>query len=74
MALKRYMNAFFSEMIKMDYEKKQKIVQICKVFIHLLITVNVFLFMLGDGIVPSNVKAGYLARLIIRRSLRFLEK
>lgn len=31
-------------------------------------------FMLGDGIVPSNVKAGYLARLIIRRSLRYLEK
>lgn len=30
--------------------------------------------MLGDGIVPSNVKAGYLARLIIRRSLRLLEK
>jgi alanyl-tRNA synthetase len=31
-------------------------------------------FMLGDGIVPSNVQAGYLARLIIRRSLRFIEK
>ena len=31
-------------------------------------------FMLGDGIVPSNVKAGYLARLVIRRSLRFIEK
>ncbi len=31
-------------------------------------------FMLGDGVVPSNVKAGYLARLIIRRSLRLLEK
>lgn len=30
-------------------------------------------FMLGDGIVPSNVKAGYLCRLIIRRCLRFLE-
>jgi len=30
-------------------------------------------FMLGDGIVPSNIKAGYLARLIIRRSLRFIE-
>jgi len=31
-------------------------------------------FMLGDGIVPSNVKAGYLTRFIIRRSLRFIEK
>ena len=31
-------------------------------------------FMLGDGIVPSNVKAGYLARLIIRRSLRFIKR
>jgi len=30
-------------------------------------------FMLGDGIVPSNAKSGYLARLIIRRSLRFIE-
>ena len=31
-------------------------------------------FMLGDGIVPSNIKAGYLARLMIRRSLRFLRR
>ena len=31
-------------------------------------------FMLGDGIVPSNAKAGYLARLVIRRSLRFIDQ
>lgn len=29
-------------------------------------------FMLGDGIIPSNVKAGYLARLVIRRTIRML--
>lgn len=31
-------------------------------------------FMLGDGVVPSNVKSGYLARLLIRRCLRFIEE
>ena len=30
-------------------------------------------FMLGDGIIPSNVKAGYLARLVLRRTLRMME-
>lgn len=30
-------------------------------------------FMLGDGIIPSNVKAGYLARLVIRRTLRMMQ-
>jgi alanyl-tRNA synthetase len=29
-------------------------------------------FMLIDGIIPSNVKAGYLARLVIRRTIRIL--
>lgn len=31
-------------------------------------------FMVGDGIVPSNVKAGYLMRLVARRALRFMEQ
>jgi alanyl-tRNA synthetase len=29
--------------------------------------------MLGDGIVPSNSKAGYLARLMVRRSVKLLQ-
>jgi alanyl-tRNA synthetase len=32
------------------------------------------LLMLADGIVPSNVKAGYLARLIIRKTLRLMDE
>jgi alanyl-tRNA synthetase len=30
-------------------------------------------FMLGDGVIPSNVKAGYLARLVLRRTLRMMK-
>lgn len=29
-------------------------------------------FMLADGVIPSNVKAGYLARLVLRRTLRMM--
>ena len=30
-------------------------------------------FMLADGVIPSNVKEGYLARLVLRRSIRFIK-
>ncbi len=29
-------------------------------------------FMLADGVIPSNVKEGYLARLVLRRTIRFM--
>lgn len=31
-------------------------------------------FMLADGVVPSNIKDGYLARLILRRTIRFMKE
>ncbi len=31
-------------------------------------------FMLADGVIPSNVKEGYLARLILRRTIRFMKE
>ncbi|MCJ2531135.1 MAG: alanine--tRNA ligase [Candidatus Thermoplasmatota archaeon] len=31
-------------------------------------------FVLGDGVVPSNMKEGYFARLLVRRSLRALDR
>ena len=29
--------------------------------------------MLADGVIPSNVKEGYLARLVLRRTIRFMK-
>ena len=31
-------------------------------------------FMIADGVIPSNMKEGYLARLIIRRTIRFMKE
>lgn len=46
-------------------ERYQKIYAICD-------HTRSIAFMLSDGIVPSNAKEGYLARMLIRRVLRFL--
>ncbi len=35
---------------------------------------RVLAYMLGDGIVPSNVGTGYLARLVLRRTVRLMEE
>jgi alanyl-tRNA synthetase len=62
----------FPEMVsflKENVEKKTDLARIYSLADH----TKCLAFMLGDGIVPSNVKAGYLARLIIRRAIRFLE-
>lgn len=70
---KKVYETVFPEMIKYIKENtknKEDMVSIYSLADHS----KCLAFMLGDGIVPSNVKAGYLARLIIRRSLRFIKK
>jgi len=63
----------FPEVINFIKEKVKKDYDIANIYA-LSDHTKCLAFMLGDGVVPSNVKAGYLARLIIRRSLRLLEK
>jgi alanyl-tRNA synthetase len=43
---------------------------ICAVLDH----TKALVFMLSEGVVPSNVKVGYLARMLLRRSYRLLSK
>jgi len=58
----------------MSVEEVKKLVEpIAKVYA-LADHTRCLLFMLGDGLVPSNAGGGYLARLIIRRSLRLAEE
>jgi alanyl-tRNA synthetase len=62
----------FPEMVKFLKEKSKNKEDSASIY-SLADHTKCLAFMLGDGIVPSNVKAGYLARLIIRRALRFLK-
>jgi alanyl-tRNA synthetase len=55
-------------------EELEKIVKPMELVYALADHTRAILFMLGDGLVPSNAGAGYLARLMIRRSFRLTEE
>ncbi|MBO8182679.1 MAG: alanine--tRNA ligase [Archaeoglobus sp.] len=57
-----------------DLEKLERIVNPLEKVYALADHTRAILFMLGDGLVPSNAGAGYLGRLMIRRSLRMAEE
>ncbi|AGK61537.1 alanyl-tRNA synthetase [Archaeoglobus sulfaticallidus PM70-1] len=63
-----------AEKIGIDVEKLEKIVKPLENVYALADHTRAILFMLGDGLVPSNAGAGYLGRLMIRRSLRIAEE
>ncbi|VVB95636.1 Alanine--tRNA ligase [uncultured archaeon] len=54
-------------------EKLQKIMEPVETVYAITDHTRCLAFMLGDGIIPSNVKAGYLERLVLRRTLRMMK-
>ncbi len=62
-----------AESIGTTVEKLQKIVVPVETVYAITDHTRCLAFMFGDGIIPSNVKAGYLARLVLRRTLRLMK-
>ncbi|NPA75814.1 MAG: alanine--tRNA ligase [Euryarchaeota archaeon] len=72
MGERRFMEYFIEQAgITREYYEK-KIVPIQKLYAVVDYSRSLS-FMLTDGIIPSNIKAGYLARLLIRRALKILD-
>ncbi|MCL2863284.1 MAG: alanine--tRNA ligase [Methanimicrococcus sp.] len=61
-----------ADSIGMDVEELSRIMDPIEKIYAIADHTRCLTFMLGDGIIPSNVKAGYLARLVIRRTIRML--
>ncbi len=59
-----------AESIGTTVEKLQKLMEPVEAVYAITDHSRCLAFMFGDGIIPSNVKAGYLARLVLRRTLR----
>ncbi len=72
MGEKQFMEYFIKESgISREYYER-KIVPLQKIYA-LADYSRSLSFMLTDGIIPSNIQAGYLARLLIRRALKILD-
>ncbi|MCL2549345.1 MAG: alanine--tRNA ligase [Methanimicrococcus sp.] len=61
-----------ADSIGMDVEELSRIMDPIEKIYAIADHTRCLTFMLGDGIIPSNVKSGYLARLVIRRTIRML--
>jgi alanine--tRNA ligase/alanyl-tRNA synthetase len=61
-----------ADSINMDVDELSRIMDPMEKIFAIADHTRCLTFMLIDGIIPSNVKAGYLARLVIRRTIRML--
>ena len=62
-----------AEKLKMDVEELDKLLTPLENIYAIADHTRCLAFMFGDGIVPSNVKDGYLARLLVRKTLRYMK-
>ncbi|MCD6503260.1 MAG: alanine--tRNA ligase [Euryarchaeota archaeon] len=58
--------------IKVSLDEVRKIAETMSKVYAVADHTRALVFMLGDGVVPSNMKEGYFARMLIRRSVRML--
>ncbi|WP_288046624.1 alanine--tRNA ligase [Methanothermococcus sp.] len=63
-----------AEKIGMDVNELDKILSPLEYIYAIADHTRCLSFMFGDGIVPSNVREGYLARLVLRKTLRYMDK
>lgn len=59
--------------LSISVEKLQKSITPVENLYALCDHTRALMFMLNDGVMPSNVKEGYFGRLLVRRALRFME-
>jgi len=62
-----------SKSLGMDIESIERIIRPFEIVMAILDHTKTIVFMLGDGLVPSNVQAGYFGRFFIRRVKRLMD-
>ncbi|WP_297519629.1 alanine--tRNA ligase [Thermococcus sp.] len=70
----RYLREQVAKRVGISVEELEKAVRPYELLYAIADHTKTLTFMLADGVIPSNVKAGYLARLLIRKSIRHLRE
>ncbi|CAI1492551.1 Alanine--tRNA ligase [Thermococcus nautili] len=70
----RYLREQVAKRVGISVEELEKAVRPYELIYAIADHTKALTFMLADGVIPSNVKAGYLARLLIRKSIRHLRE
>ncbi|ASJ16018.1 alanine--tRNA ligase [Thermococcus chitonophagus] len=70
----RYLREQVAKRVGISVEELERMIRPYELIYAIADHTKALTFMLADGVIPSNVKAGYLARLLIRKSIRHLRE